>query len=219
MRKFFPAVISAVMAVSFSQLAAAQSVGVQGPAGTGANVDLEKKGDTTVSPNVQNSQQVGDSNQANQQQGSGNQAQNVQQSGEQNQNAQQYGSNESRQEQERSAATGSSGGAKDKNPDAKGKGWAKGHEIGKGHGENDERHGGRHSSAADKDRDDERSAAAGGTRDRDGDEQRSRQSGDTNQSIQQQGDRNQAQNAEQSGAQNQNVQQYGQNESRQEQSR
>jgi hypothetical protein len=55
MRKLLPVVISGFMAVSFSQLAAAQSVGVQGPAGTGANVDLEKKG--TTLPEVQNNQQ------------------------------------------------------------------------------------------------------------------------------------------------------------------
>ena len=41
MRKVFPVLLSGMMAVSFSQLAAAQSVGVQGPAGTGANVDLK----------------------------------------------------------------------------------------------------------------------------------------------------------------------------------
>jgi hypothetical protein len=41
MRKFFPVVLSGVLAVSFSQLAAAQSVGVQGPAGTGARTGAE----------------------------------------------------------------------------------------------------------------------------------------------------------------------------------
>lgn len=68
MRKFFPVVISGLMTVSFSQFAAAQSAGVQGPAGTGATVDLNKGG-TTVSPDVQNNQQLGSRNQANQQQG------------------------------------------------------------------------------------------------------------------------------------------------------
>ena len=44
MRKLFPLVLSGLMAASFGQLAAAQSVGVQGPAGTSANVDLNKSG-------------------------------------------------------------------------------------------------------------------------------------------------------------------------------
>ena len=70
MRRLFPLVLSGLMAVSFSQLAAAQSVGVQGPAGTGVNADLNKGGSTTVAPDVQNSQQIGGSNQSNQQQGS-----------------------------------------------------------------------------------------------------------------------------------------------------
>src|SRR6185312_15112330 len=64
----FPVVLSGLMAVSLSQLAAAQKVDVQGPAGTGVNADLNKGG--TVAPDVQNSQQIGGSNQSNQQQGS-----------------------------------------------------------------------------------------------------------------------------------------------------
>jgi hypothetical protein len=43
MRKLLPVVLSGFLAVSFSQLAAAQSVGAQGQAGTGANVDLNKQ--------------------------------------------------------------------------------------------------------------------------------------------------------------------------------
>jgi len=69
MRSLFPVVLSGLMAVSLSQLAAAQKVDVQGPAGTGVNADLNKGG-TTVAPDVQNSQQIGGSNQSNQQQGS-----------------------------------------------------------------------------------------------------------------------------------------------------
>jgi hypothetical protein len=46
MKKLLPVVISGVMAISFSQLAAAQKADVQGPAGTGANVDLNNKGST-----------------------------------------------------------------------------------------------------------------------------------------------------------------------------
>jgi Ca-activated chloride channel family protein len=186
MRKLLPVVLSGAMAVSYSYLAAAQSVGVQGPAGTGANVDLGKQG-TNVSPDLQNNQQIGQGNQSNQQQGSGNQAQNTQQSGEQNQNAQQQGRSQSEQGQSGSGATGGSAG-EDKNPRANDKGWAKGHERGKGHGANDERHGGRH-------RDD---ASAGSGSSSDSDRQRSRQRGEGNQSNQQQGDRNQAQNTEQS---------------------
>src|SRR5689334_7077729 len=96
--RLFPIVVSGVLAVSFSQLAAAQA-SVQGPAGTGASVDLNKGPNVNVSPDVQNSQQVGQGNQANQQQGSGNQAQNTQQSGSQNQNSQQYGQSSSSQQQ------------------------------------------------------------------------------------------------------------------------
>ena len=71
MRRLFPVLLSGMMAVSFSQLAGAQKVDVQGPAGTGANADLNKGGSTTVAPDVQNSQQIGGSNQSNQQQGKG----------------------------------------------------------------------------------------------------------------------------------------------------
>ena len=67
MRRLFPVVLSGMIAVSFSQLAAAQKVDVQGPAGTGVNADLNKGGSTTVAPDVQNSQQIGGSNQSNQQ--------------------------------------------------------------------------------------------------------------------------------------------------------
>ena len=104
MKKLLPVVFSGVLAVSFSQLAAAQ-VSVQGPAGTGASVDLNKGPNVNASPDVQNSQQVGQGNQANQQQGTGNQAQNSQQSG-QSQNSQQYGQSSSSQGQ--SSATGGS---------------------------------------------------------------------------------------------------------------
>ena len=96
MRKLFPVVLSGMMAVSLSQVAAAQSVGVQGPAGTGANVDLNKGGGgTAVAPDVQNSQQLGSGNQSNQQQGSGNSS------------------------QEQSSSTGATGGQP--NPDSKDK--------------------------------------------------------------------------------------------------
>jgi hypothetical protein len=87
MRRLFPLVLSGLVAASFGQLAAAQSVGVQGPAGTGANVDLNKGGNTAVAPDVQNSQQVGGTNQSNQQHGTGNQAQNTEQRGAQNQSS------------------------------------------------------------------------------------------------------------------------------------
>lgn len=70
MKKLLPVVISGVMAISFSQLAAAQAVGVQGPAGTGANVDLNNKGGPAA--DVQNSQQLGGQNQSQQQSGKGN---------------------------------------------------------------------------------------------------------------------------------------------------
>ena len=61
MRKIFPVMFSGLMAVSFSQIAFSQSTSVQGPAGTGASVDLNKgsTGGTTVSPDVQNNQQLG----------------------------------------------------------------------------------------------------------------------------------------------------------------
>ena len=72
MRSLFPIVLSGMMAISFSQLAAAQKADVQGPAGTGVNADLNKGGSTTVAPDVQNSQQIGGSNQSSQQQGTGN---------------------------------------------------------------------------------------------------------------------------------------------------
>jgi hypothetical protein len=62
MRKLFPLVLSGMLAASFSQIAAAQSANVQGPAGTGAT---------------------------DQQQGTANQAQDTVQRGEQNQDAQQ----------------------------------------------------------------------------------------------------------------------------------
>src|SRR3954454_1692140 len=129
MKKLLPVVFSGVLAVSFSQLAAAQ-VSVQGPAGTGANVDLNKGPNVIASPDVQNSQQVGQGNQSNQQQGSGNQAQNTQQSGAQNQNSQQYGQSTTSTQKQRSAtgATSGSQGAEDKNPNSPGKGWAKGKE-------------------------------------------------------------------------------------------
>ncbi len=52
MKKLLPAVLSGALALSFSQLAAAQGVGVQGSAGTGASVDLDKKGDTSVQNNA-----------------------------------------------------------------------------------------------------------------------------------------------------------------------
>jgi hypothetical protein len=110
------------MAASFGQLAAAQSAGVQGPAGTGATVDLNKSGSsTTVAPDVQNSQQLGGSNQSNQQQGAGNEAQNTQQRGAKNQNAQQSGASTSSQDQ--SSSTGATGDRM--NPDSKNKDKAK----------------------------------------------------------------------------------------------
>jgi len=121
MRRFFPVLLSGMMAVSFSQLAGAQKVDVQGPAGTGANADLNKGGSTTVAPDVQNSQQLGGSNQSNQQQGKGNQAQNTEQRGAQNQNAQQSGSSTSSQDQ--SSSTGATGDRM--NPDSKNKDKAK----------------------------------------------------------------------------------------------
>jgi hypothetical protein len=131
MKRFLPVVFSGVLAVSFSQIALAQGVNVQGPAGTGAAVDLEKQKLPDANTNVQNTQQSGD----------------------QNQNSQ-TGSGSTTQHQA----------AEDKNPDSPGKGWAKGHERGKGHGANDERHGGRHS-------------GSGGTSER-------QQSGDQSQSMQ-----------------------------------
>lgn len=50
MKKFLPAILSGVMAVSFSTLAAAAGadVDVKGSANTGANIDLDKKGDASV---------------------------------------------------------------------------------------------------------------------------------------------------------------------------
>src|SRR5712671_1845354 len=57
MKKLLPVVISGVMAISFSQLAAAQAVGVQGPAGTGANVDLNNKGSTEAQKELGQSRQ------------------------------------------------------------------------------------------------------------------------------------------------------------------
>jgi hypothetical protein len=186
MKRLLPVVFAGTLAVSFSPLAFSQSAGVQGPAGTGASVDLGKDTLPDANTNVQNSQQVGDQNQANQQQGDRNQAQNTQQSS------------------DRNAGAGASGESDDKNPDSPGKGWAKGHERGKGHGANDERHGGRHS-------------GAGGSSDYD--RQSSEQSGaGGNQSIQQQGERNQGQNAQQSGGDNQNAQ-TGSGSSSQEQER
>ena len=107
MRRLFPVLLSGMMAVSFSQLAGAQKVDVQGPAGTGANADLNKSGNTTVAPDVQNSQQIGGGNQSNQQQG-----------------------NSSTSSQDQSSSSGASSG--DKNPASPGKGYAKGHEQGKG---------------------------------------------------------------------------------------
>src|SRR5438045_1293284 len=128
MKKLLPVVFSGVLAVSFSQLAAAQ-VSVQGPAGTGANVDLNKGPNVNASPDVQNSQQVGQGNQANQQQGTGNQAQNSQQSGGQSENSQQYGQSSSSQRQSPGAgATSGSQGAEDKNPNSPRTGCAKGKE-------------------------------------------------------------------------------------------
>jgi hypothetical protein len=59
MKRLLPVVISGVMAISFSQFAAAQGVGVQGQAGAGANVDLNSKGST----DAQTSQQLGQSRQ------------------------------------------------------------------------------------------------------------------------------------------------------------
>lgn len=114
MKRLLPVVFAGTLAVSFSPIAFSQSVGVQGPAGTGASVDLDKQNLPDANTNVQNSQQVG----------------------EQNENTQ-AGSGSTTQEQS----------VEDKNPDSPGKGWAKGHERGKGHGVNDERHGGRHSGA------------------------------------------------------------------------
>src|SRR5436189_5132983 len=107
MKKLLPVVFSGVLAVSFSQLAAAQ-VSVQGPAGTGASVELNKGPNVNASPDVQNSQQVGQGNQANQQQGTGNQAQNSQQSGGQSQNSQQYGQSARTQGHSSATAGGSS---------------------------------------------------------------------------------------------------------------
>jgi len=75
MKKLLPVVISGVMAISFSQFAAAQKADVQGPAGTGANVDLNSKGSTAV----QNSQQLGGQNQSEQQSGTGNKQSGAQQ--------------------------------------------------------------------------------------------------------------------------------------------
>jgi len=100
MKRFLPVVFSGVLAVSFSQIALAQGVNVQGPAGTGAAVDLEKQALPDTS--VQNSQQVGEGNQSNQQQGERNQAQNTRQSGGQNQSLQSgSGSTSQKQESER----------------------------------------------------------------------------------------------------------------------
>jgi len=59
MRRLFPLVLSGLMAASFGQLAAAQSVGAQGSAGASANVDVNKGGSTTVAPDVQNTQGKG----------------------------------------------------------------------------------------------------------------------------------------------------------------
>src|SRR5688572_24195629 len=137
MRKVFPVLISGMMAVSFSQLAAAQSVGVQGPAGTGANVDLKGAtgGSTTVSPDVQNNQQLGSGNQANQQQGSGNQAQNTQQRGTQNQNAQSAGSSSTSQGQRSSTVrAGTSPAAATGFPSYRRAGCDSGHEVEHGGG-------------------------------------------------------------------------------------
>ena len=97
MKRLLPAVLSGALALSFSSIAFSQGVGVQGPAGTGATVDLNNP--KLPDANVQNNQQVGDQNQSNQQQGDRNQAQNTQQSGDQNQNAQ-TGSGSTRQKQE-----------------------------------------------------------------------------------------------------------------------
>ena len=62
MKRFLPVVLSGVLAASSSQMALAQDVNVQGPADTGATVDLEKQ--TLPDTNVQNSQQVGDQSSA-----------------------------------------------------------------------------------------------------------------------------------------------------------
>jgi hypothetical protein len=57
MKKLLPVVISGVMAISFSQLAAAQAAGVQGQAGAGANVDLNTKGSTQAQKELGQSRQ------------------------------------------------------------------------------------------------------------------------------------------------------------------
>ena len=80
MRKTFSYAITGIAIAAFSQIAFAQSVGVN-----------PKTGDTTVSPNVspnvQANPQVGQGNQSGQTIGNENQTSNTQQSGAQNQNS------------------------------------------------------------------------------------------------------------------------------------
>src|SRR5687768_17654158 len=86
MRKIFSYAVTGIAAVAFSQIAFAQSVGVN-----------PKTGDTTVSPNVspnvQANPQIGQGNQSGQTIGNDNQTSNTQQSGAQNQNSTQQGEN------------------------------------------------------------------------------------------------------------------------------
>ena len=80
MRKMFRYALTGFVVASFSQIAFAQSVGVN-----------PKTGDTSVSPNVspnvQANPQVGTGNQSGQTIGNDNQTSNTQQSGGQNQNS------------------------------------------------------------------------------------------------------------------------------------
>jgi len=84
MKKLLPVLFSGALALSFSQIAAAQG-----------SVRVQPHGQYNSNTNTQ----IGDGNQSTQQQGTANQAQNTQQSGAQNQNSQQSGSRTSTQEQ------------------------------------------------------------------------------------------------------------------------
>ena len=99
-KKLLSVIVSGVLGTTVGSLAFAQSVGVQAPSGNSATIDIDK-GAVNISPDIQNSQQIGSGNQSNQQQGTANQAQNTQQSGSQNQNVQQSGSSTSTQEQKK----------------------------------------------------------------------------------------------------------------------
>ena len=127
MKKLLPVVLSGFMAVSFSQLAAAQSVGagVRGPADTGADVNINNQHGTqnssTIGSGNQTSQTIGSGNQTTQQ---GSDSTSTQQSGTQNQSAvgsgnqqtQQYGSGNSASSTG-SSSSGASGYDKDKDRD------------------------------------------------------------------------------------------------------